>query len=82
MKNILLLFLIACYTVSYSQSSVKINPNVGLTISKMTEDNANQAHLSYVAGFDVRIGNIVNIIPGLYFGNIGTQIDYEDQTHE
>ncbi len=62
------------------QAQVKVNPNVGLTLSKLSEGDLTSVHASFVGGLDLRFGGIVNFIPGLYFGNVGTNVDYSDNT--
>jgi len=78
MKKQILAFLIFISVLGYSQ--VKVNPNVGLTFSKLTNGASTKIRTSYVAGFDLRFGDVINFIPGLYFGNVGTDVDYTENS--
>jgi len=77
-QKILLFFLLALGIVTMGQKDVKINPNVGLTFSQLTNGGETNVKASYVAGLDLRFGDVVNFVPGLYFGNVGTDINYTD----
>lgn len=61
-------------------AQTKVNPNVGLTFSKLTDGASSKVRASYIAGFDLRFGDVVNFIPGLYFGNVGTDVTYTDNS--
>jgi len=78
MKNKILLLALFISALGFAQ--VKVNPNVGLTFSKLTDNTSNVIRTSYVAGFDLRLGGIVNFVPGLYFGNVGTDLRYTDNS--
>ena len=79
MKKDILLILGILVTL-WGMSQVKINPKVGLSLSKLNNTNSNEIHGSYLVGVDVRIGSIINFVPGLYFGNVGTDLSYTDHS--
>lgn len=80
MKRFFLIFLVALAFYGHAQQKVKVNPNVGLTFSKLTQGASNTIRASYIAGFDLRFGKTVNFVPGLYFGNVGTDVDYTENS--
>ncbi len=76
MRKYILLTLWVVFGVETIEAQVKVNPNVGVTFSKLSDGASTKIRSSYVVGVDVRIGGTLNFIPGLYFGNVGTDIDY------
>lgn len=80
MKNLLLIIILCFSLLSFSQ--VKVNPNIGLSFSRFSGEVSEEFSLSYVAGLDLRFGDRVNFISGIYFGNIGTNIKFTENTIE
>ncbi len=78
MKKYSLILALLISIVSLAQ--VKVNPNVGLTFSQLSDNNSNKIRMSYVAGIDLRFGGVVNFVPGLYFGNVGTDLEYTENS--
>ena len=78
MKKYILLASLFVSIISVAQ--VKVNPKVGLSYSRLTDGAANNVRMSFLAGFDLRFGDVVNFVPGLYFGNVGTDIDYTENS--
>ena len=80
MKNLLLIIGLCLSLLGFSQ--VKVNPNVGLSFSKFSGEVSENFSISYVAGLDLRFGKRFNFIPGLYFGNVGTNVKVMEEAIE
>ena len=80
MKKYSLILVLLISIVSVAQVKIKVNPNVGLTFSQLSDNNSNKIRMSYVAGVDLRFGKRINFVPGLYFGNVGTDLEYTENS--